>query len=180
MASHTPIQNFFKRASTGLARIDGFVANAGIMLDVWSTIKDVETSITINVINTLFLGAFIMPKLVENGRKFGMHPTLIFIVSVFGYTAKAELDKNREGSIFSGLNDEKRSNMSQRTHRCDDHDGRARAVLDRLGSGRRPLHEAIRAMMALTAEAGSRTILHGLVVGLDGHGKLLSGCKIKE
>lgn len=42
------------------------------------------------------------------------------------------------------------------------------------------MHEAVRAMMARTAEVGSRTILHGLLVGEEGHGKLLSGCKIKE
>ena len=42
------------------------------------------------------------------------------------------------------------------------------------------MHEAIRAMMARTAEEGSRTILHGLVAGKESHGKLLSGCKIKE
>lgn len=42
------------------------------------------------------------------------------------------------------------------------------------------MHETIRAMMARTAEEGSRTILHGLVAGEESHGKLLSGCKIKE
>lgn len=42
------------------------------------------------------------------------------------------------------------------------------------------MHEAVRAMMARTAEEGSRTVLHGLLVGEEGHGKLLSGCKIKE
>jgi hypothetical protein len=42
------------------------------------------------------------------------------------------------------------------------------------------MHEALRVMMARTAEVGSRTFLHGLVVGEEGHGKLLSGCKIKE
>lgn len=42
------------------------------------------------------------------------------------------------------------------------------------------MHEAVRAMMARTAEEGSRTILHGLVAGEESHGKLLSGCKIKE
>lgn len=42
------------------------------------------------------------------------------------------------------------------------------------------MHESIRAMMARTAEEGSRTILHGLVAGEESHGKLLSGCKIKE
>lgn len=48
------------------------------------------------------------------------------------------------------------------------------------GTFTKVMHEAVRAMMARTAEVGSRTILHGLVVGPDGHGKLLSGCKIKE
>lgn len=42
------------------------------------------------------------------------------------------------------------------------------------------MHEGVRAMMARTAEVGSRTFLHGLVVGEEGHGKLLSGCRIKE
>jgi hypothetical protein len=42
------------------------------------------------------------------------------------------------------------------------------------------MQEAVRAIMARTAEVGSRTILHGLVVGDEGHGKLLSGCKVKE
>ena len=50
-----------------------------------------------------------MPKLVESGHKFDMHPTLVSIINVFGYTAKAELDKSREGGIFWGLDDEKRA-----------------------------------------------------------------------
>ena len=42
------------------------------------------------------------------------------------------------------------------------------------------MHETVRTVMARTAEVGSRTILHGLVAGEENHGKLLSGCKIKE
>jgi len=38
----------------------------------------------------------------------------------------------------------------------------------------------LRAIFARTAEEGSRTILHGVVAGKESHGKLLSGCKIKE
>lgn len=44
----------------------------------------------------------------------------------------------------------------------------------------RIMHGGVRAMMARTAEEGSRTLLHGLVAGETSHGKLLSGCKIKE
>lgn len=46
-----------------------------------------------------------------------MNPTLVFIVSVLGYTAKSELDKSviSDGSlIFDGFNDSKRANMDQR------------------------------------------------------------------
>ena len=114
MASSGSIQSFVKKASTELDRIDGFVANAGIMIDAWSTTEGMETSITVNVINTLFLGALMMPKLSESGRKFGIHPTLVFIVSVLGYTVKGEIDKSRQGSIFDGLNDQNRANMDQR------------------------------------------------------------------
>lgn len=114
MASSASVQNFAIQATTELDRIDGLVANAGVMIDVWSITEGMETSITVNVVNTLFLGALMMPKLNECGRKFGTRPTVVFIVSALGYTAKAELDKSRGDSILEGLNDRKRANMDQR------------------------------------------------------------------
>lgn len=65
MASSASVQSFAKKASTELDRIDALVANAGVMIDAWSTAEGMETSITVNVINTLFLGALMMPKLSE-------------------------------------------------------------------------------------------------------------------
>lgn len=114
MASHASVQSFAKKASAELDRIDGLVANAGVMFDAWSIAEIMETSVTVNVINTLFLGVLMMPKLSESGRKFGIKPTLVFIVSVLGYTVKAEMDKSRDGIIFDGLNDQKLANMDQR------------------------------------------------------------------
>ena len=114
MASSASVQSFAKKSSTELDRIDGLVANAGIMIDAWSTAEGMESSITVNVINTLFLGALMMPKLSESGRKFGIYSTIVFIVSVLGYTVKGEMDKSREGGIFDGLNDRKRANMDKR------------------------------------------------------------------
>lgn len=65
MASHASVQSFAKKASAELDRIDGLVANAGVMLDAWSIAEGMETSVTVNVINTLFLGVLMMPKLSE-------------------------------------------------------------------------------------------------------------------
>ena len=73
-----------------------------------------ESSIQVNVVNTLFLGALMMPKLSEDARKFGIRPTLVSIISVLGYTVKAEMDKSRKGRIFDALNDPKRANMDSR------------------------------------------------------------------
>lgn len=114
MASYASVQEFAKKLSEELDRIDGVVCNAGIMIDEWSTSEGMETSIFVNVISTLFLGALLMPKLSDCGRQFGMRPTLVFIVSVLGYTVKSEMDKSREGGIFAGLNDPKRANMDSR------------------------------------------------------------------
>ncbi|OQE19717.1 hypothetical protein PENFLA_c018G00296 [Penicillium flavigenum] len=147
-----------------------------------------------------------MPKLEECARKFNIKPTLVFIVSVLGYTVKSEMDKSRNGVILDGLNEQKQANMDSRyalsklVEECAMRQFVAPCPVERTGVvitmvapglcitglGRdartftKIMHEAVRAMMARTAEVGSRTFLHGLVVGEEGHGKLLSCCKIKE
>lgn len=114
MASYDSVKSFANKVSTELDRVDGFVANAGIMVDQWTLAEGTESSIQVNVISTLFLGALMLPKLSESARKFGIKSTLVFIVSVLGYTAKTEMYKSRHRDIFDGLNDEKRANMDQR------------------------------------------------------------------
>lgn len=37
-----------------------------------------------------------------------------------------------------------------------------------------------RALMGRTAEAGSRTLIHGAAAGAESHGKYLSECEVKE
>lgn len=114
MASYSSVQEFVRKASTELSRVDGLVANAGVMMDEWSTAEGMEASVTVNVISTLFLGALMMPKLIESAQKFDIHPTLVFIVSALGYTVKDEMDKIRQGGIFDGLNDQEQANMGKR------------------------------------------------------------------
>ncbi|KAL2829805.1 hypothetical protein BDW59DRAFT_178321 [Aspergillus cavernicola] len=206
MSTYASVQIFVKQITEQLDRIDGFICNAGLMIDAWSQSEGMETSMFVNVINTVFLGALMMPKLKECAIKFNIKPTLVFIVSVLGYTVKGEMDKSRNGVIFDGLNDQKRANMDSRyaltklVEECAIRQFAAFCPIERTGvvitmvapglcttglgrdarSFTKIMHEAVRFMMARTAEVGSRTFLHGLLVGEEGHGKLLSGCKIKE
>lgn len=114
MASQPSVQSFADKLSAEVGRIDGFVANAGVLLDSWSTVEGMEASVQVNVVNTLLLGTLILPKLSAVARQLQIQPTLVFIISVLGYTAKSEMDKSRDGNIFEGLNDEKKANMSSR------------------------------------------------------------------
>lgn len=119
MASQPSVQRFVDKLSAQVDRIDGFVANAGVMLDSWSTVEGMEANVQVNVVNTLLLGILILPKLHAVARQLGIQPTLVFIVSVLGYTAKSEMDKSemdksRGGNILGRLNDQKKASMSSR------------------------------------------------------------------
>lgn len=114
MSTYESVQKFVTDLTKDIDRIDGFICNAGLMIDAWSQSEGMETSMFVNVINTVFLGALLMPKLQESAKQFKIKPTLVFIVSVLGYTVKAEMDKSRKGNILDGLNDQKRANMDAR------------------------------------------------------------------
>ncbi|KAJ5116633.1 hypothetical protein N7456_000981 [Penicillium angulare] len=203
MSSYESVQSFVQDISESLDRIDGFICNAGVMLDAWSETENMETSMFVNVVSTLFLGILMIPKL-KTVRKKTEHEAQP--VSVLGYTANGEMDKSREAPIFEGLNEKKRANMNSRyalTKLVEEFAVRELASLCPVvktgviitmvapglcntGLGRdagtitKFMHEGIRAMMARTAEEGSRTYLHGLLVGHEGHGRLLCGCRVKE
>lgn len=114
MSTYASVQGFVEKITTELDRIDGFICNAGLMIDEWSQSEGMETSMFVNVINTVFLGVLMMPKLKACAEKFHINPTLVFIISVLGYTVKSEMYKSRDGAIFDGLNDQKRANMDSR------------------------------------------------------------------
>ncbi|KAL4903384.1 hypothetical protein BDW74DRAFT_179801 [Aspergillus multicolor] len=94
MSTYASVQTFAKEVSGDLGRVDGFVCNDGVYLDAWSQSEGIETSMFVNVVNTVFLGVLMMPKLRECAAIFGIKPALVFIVSVLGYTVKSELDKS--------------------------------------------------------------------------------------
>ncbi len=113
MMSSSSVQSFVKKASTELNKIDDLVVNVDIMIDAWSTSENMKISIIVNVINTLFLPTLMMPKLSESARKFEIHPTIFFVVSMLEYAAKDEMNKY-------GKNDEARKSHDLARF-CNDH-----------------------------------------------------------
>jgi len=113
LASSASVKAFTERAST-LERIDAFVANAGIFLDQWTLAEGTETSMAVNVINTVLLAVLVMPKMTETAKKFGVKPRITFVVSALAFTVKGEMAKGGKVDIFSGLNNPKTANLAAR------------------------------------------------------------------
>ncbi|KAH7313644.1 hypothetical protein B0I35DRAFT_452053 [Stachybotrys elegans] len=206
MASYASIQAFAKKASAEVERIDGFVANAGVMVDKWQLVEGMEITIFVNVIGTVFLAALMLPQLVASGRKYDTHPTFAFVGSALSYSAKGEVDKSRTGGFFNGFNDQKRASLAQRyslsklVEECAARQFAALCLVEQTGvvmnivapgmcwtglgrdtgSVTKAVLAGLRATGARTPEVGSRVIVSGLVMGDESHGKLISGSKIKE
>jgi NAD(P)-dependent dehydrogenase (short-subunit alcohol dehydrogenase family) len=116
LASFASVKKFARKAKEELDRVDGVIENAGIWLDKWTVAEGMETSMTVNVVNTLFLAALLMPQLVESAKKHGIQPRLVFLVSGLGFqaAAKEEMAKGGKTNVFAKLNDQKKQAMDSR------------------------------------------------------------------
>ncbi|KAF2451519.1 NAD(P)-binding protein [Karstenula rhodostoma CBS 690.94] len=206
LASYDSIKAFASKLSSETGRIDAFIANAGVQMDRWETAEGMELSIQVNVVSTTLLAVLIMPKLVESAKRYAIEPKLVFVGSALGFTAKEDLAKCGKVDVFAALNEQKRADLDQRyaltklvqhyairelADLCPvEHTG---VTINTIAPGlcstglghdtstkTRAIVGVLRAAFARTAEQGSRTILHGVVAEKDSHGKMLSGCKIKE
>jgi NAD(P)-dependent dehydrogenase (short-subunit alcohol dehydrogenase family) len=116
LASFASVKKFARKAKEELDRIDGVVENAGVWLDKWTVAEGMETSMTVNVVNTMFLAVLLMPQLADSARKHGIQPRLVFLVSglAFQTAAKHELVKGGKTNVFAGLNNQKKQSIDSR------------------------------------------------------------------
>jgi NAD(P)-dependent dehydrogenase (short-subunit alcohol dehydrogenase family) len=116
LASSASVKKFASKAAKELDRIDGLIENAGVMLDTWTLAEGFETSMTVNVINTMFLGLLMLPQMIDSAEKYGIKPRIVFLVSGLGFTAGArqELAKAGKSDIFQGTNNQEEQDMNAR------------------------------------------------------------------
>lgn len=202
MDSYVSIKAFAARASE-LPRLDGVLANAGIMTSSFSLSEDSEKTLNVNVISTFLLYLLLLPKMRESGLKTGNPCRFTIPNSTLHHMAPlAELDPDG-GNIIARLNDPEKADMA------------GRYALSKLlviyavrelaarsaTSGKGPCilntpnpsfcksnleHEkqdsrgfkAFESLLARSTEEGSRALVHGLLVGEESQGQYLSDCAV--
>ncbi|KAK7416074.1 hypothetical protein QQZ08_012129 [Neonectria magnoliae] len=197
MDSYDSVKAFSDRASQ-LSRLDGVLANAGLMTTKFSLSEGNEKTLTVNVVSTFLLCLLLLPRMRESEKQTGNPCRFVVPNSAMHYWAPlGELDDVDE--IMSRLNDPARANMGGRyplskllvifgvrelAERCQaspiintPNPSYCKSELLREQAGF--VTNMTDKLLARSTEMGSRALYHGLFAGKESHGCYLTNCHIQ-
>ncbi|KAF2096857.1 NAD(P)-binding protein [Rhizodiscina lignyota] len=201
LSSYATVVEFAEKIKK-LDRLDAIVENASVGLTERIPAEGLESSLTVNVVSTFLLAVLVLPKLEESAKKFGIETNLAVIGSAVYSYGKGVLEKI-DGDILDGLDASSMANRYPVTKLLQLYAFRQLASLRPVSEtgvtidyvnpglcktelnrnspwGQWLFVEIMKLLIGRTAEAGSRTLLHGATAGKESHGKFFSACKIKE
>ncbi|KAI1302247.1 NAD(P)-binding protein [Xylaria venustula] len=202
MDSNASIEAFASRAAD-LPRLDGVLANAGIMTAKFSLSEGNEKSFNINVIATFLLYLLLLPKMRESEKKTGYACRFSIPNSALHYLAPLEELQPSNRTIMDRLNDPETSNMAGRYNltkllviyavrefakKCESSE-KGRCIINtpnpsfcksNLAHDERPAgFKVFQAVLARSTEEGSRVLVNGLLAGPETNGQFLVNCKVQ-
>ncbi|UKZ92914.1 uncharacterized protein TrAFT101_007846 [Trichoderma asperellum] len=209
LGSYESVAAFAQRAGEELHRIDGIIENAGTAETSWVEKEGNETTMTVNLFSTLLMALLMLPHLHKSAKQFGIVPQLVIIGSGLAFQAKPIWETLDIGNIFEDLRDRKKWEpklshtgypLSKLLLTFAYFEFARRAAFSRTGvtitmvnpgacktNLPRHLNSIVRlqvgvvlSLIGRSAEIGSRTLLHGLTVGEEAHGRYLSECEISD
>lgn len=200
MDSHDSVKAFAERASE-LPRLDGVLANAGIMTTQFALSENNEKTLTVNVVNTFLLAFLLLPTMRRSEQQTGFACRFVIVNSALHMAAPlAELDAP---VIFDRLNDPKQAlmdgryplskllvlyatrEMAERTKASN----KGKFIINApnpswcksdLGKELESFgYNMAEKMMARSTEEGSRALVHGLLTDETSNGQYLSNCRVQ-
>jgi NAD(P)-dependent dehydrogenase (short-subunit alcohol dehydrogenase family) len=206
LANYASVLAFGDRVRTSLPRLDAFVANAGMEIQEYRTAEDLEIHLTVNVVSTFLSALLSLPKLRATAQQYGGQASLVFAGSmyhIFGPDGEFNAGMSEDVDMFEVLSssDPASTDIVWRyalsklmAHHC------FHGLVDAMQKGEwagvavslvnpgwcgTELSRAKTAglgekvwfkLLGWTAEKGSKTYVHALMMGKEGHGRYLSGC----
>ncbi|KAK8086485.1 hypothetical protein PG994_001459 [Apiospora phragmitis] len=205
MDSYDSVKAFASRAFTELPRLDGVLANAGVMTTKWDLSEGHEKTLNVNVISTFLLYLLLLPKMRESGKATGQISRFVIPNSaLYNMAPLAELDPDKDSSIIERLDDEKTANMSGRyplskllvlfavreLAKRSSATGKGDSIINTPNpsfcksnlaqeSADSRAYKLFEKALARSTEEGSRVLVHGLLAGLETNGQYLSNCQVE-
>lgn len=201
LESYASVKDFCQRAGK-LERLDAVVENAGIAVPIRREVEGMESTITVNVINTFLMALLLLPTLRESAIKFETVPHLTIVAS--DAHEQAKFKEQFAKSIFEALKNSKyqgdRYNVSKLIEILTvrelapamDASGKQKVILNTLTPGfcySDLMRHAIfplnvlgwigKKLIGRTTEMGSRTLVEAAKAGEQTHGTYMTDCDIK-
>ena len=210
LTSFNSVTTFCNRVRAELPRLDAFIANAGVEMRDFELAEGLELSITVNVVSTFMMAIAALSKLRETSQKYNSTTNLEIVgsmIHVFGNDK--ELDVPERQDTLQALSDPKKTDMAGRYplskligHLCFNelsttvtpqykkenanvvlnlvNPGWCRTNLDRYNTNKGVGVKFCELCIIRTGEEGGRTLVHGVMSGIETNGCYLSECKIKR
>lgn len=203
MSSYDSVKAFAARASSNLPRIDGVLANAGIMTTNFQLSEGLEQTLNVNVVSTFLLYALLAPKMRDSAKQTGNACRFAIPNSALHYMAAVGELKSREPGLMERLSDADQANMEGRYNlskllviyavrelaQRDAASGKSSIIVntpnpswcksnlarERAGETGFKFAEKV---FARSTEEGSRTLVHGLLAGKESNGQYLNDCHV--
>lgn len=192
LASHASVLAFGERISK-LPQLDVAILNAAVATAQFSTAEGYEQTLTVNVINTLFLSLLILPTLKATRTKNPSRtPRLTFVVSEVH--AWVDFPEWKEDQPMEFVSDQTKAKMDERyplsklleVLLVQELAGRVRGsevVINminpgfchsQLGREAGLKFKLMKMVLARSTEVGSRTLVAGGAAGLESHGSYMT------
>lgn len=204
MDNYDSIKAFAARAST-LSRLDGVLANAGIMTRRFTLGEGNEQTLNVNVIGTFLLYLLLAPKMRESGKQTGITCRYVIPNSALHFMAPlSELDP-QDGHIIQRMNDPEKAKMDGRyplskflvVYAVREFaergaaSGKGQIIINtpnpsfcKSDLARESADSAGfkigEKLLARSTEEGSRTLVHGLLAGEESNGQYLTNCHVER
>ncbi|KAI9681992.1 MAG: hypothetical protein M1817_000046 [Caeruleum heppii] len=204
LSSYESVRQFAAKCQT-LSRLDAVVENAGIATQHFTLSEGSESTVTTNVISTFLLALLLLPKLRDTATRYNTTPHLVIVSSDVQFFAA--FSERHNHNIFDALNDRTKANMSDRYNVSKIMEVFVvRELADRISQSTKPavvlnclnpglchselvrevdgvrgfFIRGLKALLARTTEAGSRTLVAAVEKGTETHGKYMSDCEVTD
>jgi NAD(P)-dependent dehydrogenase (short-subunit alcohol dehydrogenase family) len=202
MDSYDSVKAFARRASQ-LPRLDGVLANAGVMTTKFDWSEGSEKTLNVNVISTFLLYLLLLPKMRESSQLTGNVCRYVIPNTALHYLAPlGELEPDQR-NLLERLNDPEKAKMAGRYPVSKllviygVREFAARSESSKKGAciintpnpsfcksnlARESQDSAgfkiFESLLARSTEEGSRVLVHGLLAGQESNGQYLANCQV--
>jgi NAD(P)-dependent dehydrogenase (short-subunit alcohol dehydrogenase family) len=108
LSSYDSIKAFVRKVEDELDQVDALVANAAGANSEWTLSEGIETTITVNLVGTLFMGILMLPYLKEKAKTTSTVPIITVVTSDLAFGRKVDLSKINKEEILNDLSNDKK------------------------------------------------------------------------